>query len=124
MSRSPFAYLRSGFSFFWRMLDAGRRTVLNLLFLALLIVLAYAIFGGGVKPLAPKTTLVLDLKGQLVEQSSGSVREALVTSVRGGETHKQVQLRDVLAVLDAAGKDANVGAAVLLMDEFDGGGQA
>jgi protease-4 len=34
------------------------------------LVLLYAIFGGGAKPLAPKTTLVLDLKGQLVEQSS------------------------------------------------------
>src|SRR5471030_2057952 len=107
MTRSPFSYIRSGFSFFWRALDAGRRTVLNLLFLALLLVLLYMIFGGGSKPLAPKTTLVLDLKGQLVEQASGSARDALVAGVRGGETEKQMQLRDVLAVLDAASKDAD-----------------
>ena len=61
MARSPFSYIRSGFGFFWRALDAGRRTILNLLFLALLIVLAIAIFGGGAKPIAAKTTLVLDL---------------------------------------------------------------
>lgn len=125
MSRSLFSYVRSAFAFCWRLLDAGRRTVLNLLFLALLIVVAYAIFGGGgVKPLGAKTTLVLDLKGQLVEQGGNSARAALMAGLAGGENRKVVQLRDVLAVLDAAAKDANIGAAVLLIDELGGGGQA
>jgi protease IV len=124
MSFSPLSYARRGFAFCWRVLDAGRRTVLNLLFLGLLIALVYALFGGGIKPLSPKTTLVLDLKGTLVEQNSGGAREALLTSVRGGEARKMVQLRDVLAVLDAAAKDPNIGAAVLLADELQGGGQA
>jgi protease-4 len=97
---------------------------LNLLFLGLLIAIAYALFGGGIKPLSPRTTLVLDFKGTLVEQTSGGAREALLTSVRGGEARKMVQLRDVLAVLDAAAKDPNIGAAVLLADELQGGGQA
>lgn len=124
MSRSPFSYLRSGFSWFWRALDLGRRTVLNLLFLLIVIALLYAIFGGAAKPIAARTTLVLDLKGQLVEQSSSSVREALLTNVRGGDSKKMIQLRDVLAVLDSAGKDANISGAVLLVDEMQGGGQA
>ena len=124
MTRSPFSYIRSGFAFFWRALDTGRRTILNLLFLAVLLIVLYMIFGGGVKPLQPKTTLVLDLKGQLVEQSSLNARDALLTNVRGGEVHKMIQLRDVLSVLDAAAKDADVGAAVLLTDELQGAGQA
>ena len=124
MARSPFSYIRSGFGFFWRALDAGRRTILNLLFLALLIVLAIAIFGGGAKPIAAKTTLVLDLKGQLVEQTSASPRDALLTGVQGGETLRMLQLRDVLKVLDAAAKDANISGAVLLTDEMQGGGPA
>ncbi|MFA9217428.1 MAG: signal peptide peptidase SppA [Sphingomonadaceae bacterium] len=124
MSRSPFAYIRSGFVFFWRALDTGRRTVFNLLFLALLIVLLVGLFGNGAKPLAPQTTLVLDLKGQLVEQSSTNVRETLLNGVRGGENRKMVQLRDVLSVLDAAAKDENISGAVLLADELEGGGQA
>jgi protease-4 len=124
MTRSPFSYLRRGFAFCWRMLDAGRRTILNLLFLAVLIALAWAIFGGGLKPLGPKTTLVLDLKGQLVEQSNANARDALVTSVRGGETLKMMQLRDVLMVLDTAAKDPNIASAVLLTDEMESGGQA
>ena len=124
MTRSPFSYLRRGFAFCWRMLDAGRRTILNLLFLAVLIALAWAIFGGGLKPLGPKTTLVLDLKGQLVEQSNANARDALVTSVRGGEALKMMQLRDVLMVLDTAAKDPNIASAVLLTDEMESGGQA
>ncbi|WP_295999860.1 signal peptide peptidase SppA [Rugamonas sp.] len=124
MSRSPFSYVRRGLGWCWRALDAGRRAVLNLLFLGLLIVVLYAIFGGAAKPLAAKTALVLDLKGQLVEQASSSAREALLSSVRGGDSKKMIQLRDVLAVLDAAGKDANIGSAVLLVDDMQGGGQA
>src|SRR5476649_2074666 len=89
MSRSPFSYLRSGFGWCWRMLDAGRRTVLNLLFLLILIALIYALCSG-VPKLSPKTTLVLDLKGQLVEQSSSSVRDTLLNNVRGGDTKKMV----------------------------------
>jgi protease-4 len=124
MSQSPFSYIRNGFAFFWRALDAGRRTVLNLIFLIIVLVLLYAIFGGGAKPLQPKTTLVLELKGQLVEQSSVNARDALVTNLRGGEVHKMIQLRDVLAVLEQAAKDPDIGAAVLLTDELQGAGQA
>jgi len=124
MSQSPFSYIRNGFAFFWRALDASRRTVLNLIFLFIVLVLLYAIFGGGAKPLQPKTTLVLDLKGQLVEQSSVNARDALVTNLRGGEVHKMIQLRDVLAVLDKAAKDPDIGAAVLLTDDLQGAGQA
>ncbi len=124
MSKSPFSYLRSACSWFWRALDTGRRSVMNLLFLLVLVALGLAIFGGGHKALGPKTALVLNLKGQLVEQTSSSARSALVNSVSGGESHKMLQLRDVLAVLDAAAKDPEITSAVLLTDEMDGGGQA
>jgi protease-4 len=130
MSQSPQSpqpsrsYIRRGFSFFWRALDASRRTVLNLIFLAIVLILLYAIFGGGAKPLQPKTTLVLDLKGQLVEQSSVNATDALLANARGGEVHKMIQLRDVLAVLETAAKDPNVESAVLLTDDLQGAGQA
>jgi len=124
MSQSPLSYVRRGFAFFWRALDTGRRTVLNLIFLAIVLVLLYAIFGGGAKPLQPKTTLVLDLKGQLVEQSSVNATDALLANARGAEVHKMVQLRDVLAVLETAAKDPDIGGAVLLTDEMQGAGQA
>jgi protease IV len=119
MSFKPLSSLRRGFGAFWRVLDATRRTVLNLLFLLLLLLLLWAIFGGGVKPLAAHTALVLDLKGDIVEQHRGGVRETLLEGI-GGEVKRTIQLRDLLTVLDAAGKDPNISSVVLMMDDMEG----
>jgi protease-4 len=123
MPFKPLSSLRRGAGMFWRALDATRRTTLNLLFLLLLIVLLLAIFGGGAKPLVPKTALVLDLKGALVEQSTGSVRDALMANV-SGDIKRSVQLRDVLTALDAAAVDSNIGSVVLLLEDMDAAGMA
>ncbi|NHQ91469.1 signal peptide peptidase SppA [Janthinobacterium lividum] len=123
MSLNPFPPLRRGFGAFWRALDATRRAVINLIFLLIVIAILIAIFGGGAKPLAEKTTLVLDLQGPLVEETPGGVREAVLANV-SGEVKKTVQLRDVLAVLDTASKDKDIGSMVILLDELQGGGLA
>lgn len=123
MSFNPLSSLRRGFGMFWRALDATRRTLFNLLFLGFLIVVLWAMFGGGVKPLGPKTALVLDLKGALVEQSAGSVRDALMANV-SGDVKRTVQLRDVLTALDAAAADSSIGSVLLLLDDLDGAGMA
>jgi protease-4 len=123
MSFKPLSSLRRGFGMFWRALDATRRLVLNLIFLTIVILLLWAIFGGGVRPLAPKTSLVLDLKGDLVEQATGGLRETLMAGV-GGQSRRTVQLRDVLRVLDAAARDSNISSVVLILDEMDGAGLA
>jgi protease-4 len=124
MSRSIFSHVRSGLRFAWRALDFSRRAVLNLLFLIVLLALAWAIFFGGQKQLSDKTMLVLDLKGELVEQSASGVRDAVMANLKGGEVRRTVVLRDVLNVLDAAAKDPHIAGAVLLLDDMDGGGQA
>jgi protease IV len=123
MSSKPKSSLRRGIGAFWRGLDATRRFVLNTLFLLIVVGLLWAFFGGGLKPLSPKTALVLDLKGELVEERAGSVRDSLVAGV-SGNARRLVQLRDVLTALDSAAKDANISSVVLLMDEMDGGGLA
>lgn len=123
MSFKPMYYLRRGFGMFWSTLDATRRTFVNLLFLLLVIVLVWLIFFGGARPIASKTALVLDLKGRLVEQHSGTLRDALVANARGDE-RRTVQVRDVLTVLDAAATDPNITSVVLLLDDLEGGGQA
>ncbi|KQV79736.1 signal peptide peptidase SppA [Massilia sp. Root351] len=124
MSRSFVSRIGSGFAYAWRALDFGRRAILNLLFLIVLILLAVAIFSGGPKPLGAKTMLVLDLKGELVEQGSAGVRDAVKANLMGGEVRRTVQLRDVRNVLDTAAKDPQIAGAVLLLDELEGGGQA
>lgn len=121
MSISPFRVVRTGFSFLWRMIDIGRRFVLNLLFLLLLTAILVAVFGGGAKHLNDKTVLVLDLKGQLLEQQAGNARDVLLDGM-AGEKQKDTQLRDILTVLDAAAKDPKISSAVLMLDEMQGAG--
>jgi protease-4 len=123
MSFKPLSTLRRGLGSLWRGLDATRRFVLNLIFLLILIVLLMAIFGSGLKPLSPKTALVLDLKGELVEERAGSVRDSVVAGL-SGNARRLVPLRDVLTALDNAGKDDKIGSVLLLLDEMDGGGLA
>jgi protease-4 len=123
MPSKPVSSLRRGLGSLWRGIDATRRFVLNLFFLLFVIVVLWAMFGGGIKPLTPKTALVLDLKGELVEEKAGSVRDSLVAGLSGNARHL-IQLRDVLRALDAAAKDENITGVVLLLDEMDGGGLA
>ena len=124
MSRSVASTLRGGLGRVWRFIDASRRAVLNLIFLVILIALLYAIFGGGIKPLGNKTMLVLNLNGQLVEQTPGGAKLAQLANIGDDEGRRFVQLRDVLKVLDAAARDPQIAGAVLVLDEMDGGGQA
>jgi protease-4 len=124
MSFKPFTAIRRGFGMFWRALDATRRTLFNLIFLAIVIVILVAMFAGGVKPLADKTTLVLELKGELVEQHSATVRETLMSGIGAGEARRTIQLRDMLNVLDNAAKDSNITTVLLMLDEFDVSGMA
>lgn len=123
MSFKPFSTMRRGIGALWRGLDATRRFVLNLIFLLILIVFFWAIFGGGLKPLAPTTALVLDLKGELVEERAGSVRDSVVAGL-SGNARRLIQLRDVLTALDNAARDSKISTVVLLLDEMDGGGLA
>lgn len=108
----------------WWLLDLSRRALLNLLLLALLIALGVGLATHGPKALQDKTTLVLDLKGRLVEQYSGSPREQALAQLKGQTPQAQTRLRDVLAVLEAAAKDDKIVSAVLELDGFAGGGQA
>lgn len=121
MSFSPFRSIGRAVKFIWNALDAGRRFLLNLIFLAILIALAIAIFSGPVKKLEDKTALILDLKGSLVEQHTGGVRESLLAEVKG-DSKRTTQLRDILQVLDAAAKDPKISSVVLLLDDMSGAG--
>ena len=124
MSFKPFSAIGRGFGMFWRALDATRRTIFNVLFLAIVVAILVGMFSGGVKPLSDKTALVLELKGEMVEQSSASVQETLMSGIGAGDTRHTIQLRDVLTVLDAASRDSNITTVVLLLDEFNVSGMA
>ena len=105
----------------WHWVDGGRRLLLNLVFLALIVAGAVFWFKSGPPKLQDKTVLVLDLAGPLVEQRSGNVRDQALQQVKG-EASSQVQLRDLIAVLDAAALDPNISSLLLALDEFGGAG--
>ncbi len=104
----------------WWLLDASRRALFNLLLLALLVGLAVAWLRSGPPTLQPKTALVLDIAGRVVEQRSGG-RDSLLRQVEGRPSD-ETPLRDVLAVLDAAARDAKITHAVLMLDGMAGAG--
>ena len=106
---------------FWRFLDGTRRALLNLLLLALLVGLLALALRPGPPALKDKTALVLSLAGPLVEQRGDSTRGRLLGQMRG-QGNNAVQLRDLLAVLDAAAADPKITHAVLLLDDFAGAG--
>ena len=106
----------------WRLLDATRRTLLNLLLLLLLGGLLWAVLKPSTPSLKDKTALVLDIRGAVVEQRASLSLRAQVLGQAQGEDNEQTQLRDVLVVLDAAAKDEKISHAVLMLDKFSGGG--
>jgi protease-4 len=122
--KSLFSKLGWLFSKAWWLLDGTRRALMNLFVLLLIVIAVTAILTRGPKPLADKTTLVLKLEGNLVEQFSGSPREQLMAQAQGRGVAKQTRLRDVLAVLDQAARDDQISAVLLDTDEFGGAGLA
>ncbi len=105
----------------WWLVDASRRTLLNLIFLALLGGIAWLLLKPGKPELQDKTALVLNLAGPLTEQKSGNARSSVLNRVQGSDD-ASTQLRDVLAVLEAAAKDPKVPHVVLMLDDFAGAG--
>jgi len=112
--------IQRGFGFLWRVLDGSRRIFINLLFLAVVIFIIVGLFGEG-KKLEDKTVLILDLRGNVVEQESIGARQFLMLEAQG-EKKYYTQLRDVINVLDAAAKDPKISSMVLLLDEMQNAG--
>jgi len=121
MPNKPKGFLLRWASRLWGLIDGSRRTVLNLVWLALLIGVPVALITSGPPQLQDKTVLVVNLAGPLVEQRAGGARDALLKQVQG-EDDGQVRLRDVIAVLDAAARDPKIDRALLLLEDLSGGG--
>jgi protease-4 len=106
----------------WNALNFTRLLVFNLIFVALLIGFLVAMFGA--RPvLQPRTTLVLDPKGAIVEQYTIDPAQRALGNL-AGEPPKEVQLRDLLRVIDAAAKDPRIERIALIPDEIGGAGLA
>ena len=67
------------------------------------------------------TVLVMDLKGVLVEESPGGLKDKVLGELQGNAT-ETVRLRDVVMTLELAAKDKHIDKILLKLDGFQGGG--
>lgn len=107
----------------WLALDFTRRALLNGLVLLLLLGGVWLLLRPGPAPIAPQTTLILDLQGPVREQFSGGTRDNALRQLQGQEL-RQTRLRDVLAGLKAVETDPAITRVLLLTDDFGGAGPA
>ncbi len=106
----------------WNALNFTRRLVFNLIFLFLLIVFLLALRGGGAR-LGERTALVLDPKGNIVEQYTSEPAQRALASAFGGKV-REVQLRDIVRAIDAATLDKRIERLVIVPDEIAGAGMS
>jgi protease-4 len=106
----------------WRLL-VGIKDGLVLLLMLLFFGLLYAALSASPQVGAGDGgSLVLDLKGTIVEQPAEADPFSLLSG--GGPATREYRLRDVIRALDAAVTDDRVKAVALDLDSFLGGGQA
>ncbi len=117
MSESPPGRVRGFLRGAWRFIDVSRRVVLNLVFLAIVVLVVVALAKSGPPLLADKTALVLNLDGPIGEQKTGNLRSTALDQLRG-EGAQKMQLRDVVAVLETAAADAKISSLVLILDDL------
>jgi protease-4 len=104
----------------WRGLNALRK-VLNLLLLLLIFgALVAGLIGPPVRVPA-KAALVIDPKGELVEELEGNPLDRAIGELQGDGV-RQTLVRDVIASLEAGTRDDRIQAVVLRLDALEGGG--
>ena len=99
----------------------GFRIALVLGVFAYVVGIAWLVFYADKVSLDNHTVLVLDLKGVLVEESPGGLKDQVLGEIQGTATDS-VRLRDLVMTLDLAAKDKHIDTVLLKLDDFQGGG--
>ena len=95
----------------WRGLTVARNIAANLLFLLILLIVLFAVFGGPRTPAMPKSfALELNLDGVLVERATPLDPLARLA---GSNVQRETVLGDIEALLKRAAADSRVSALVL-----------
>ncbi|MGE5345124.1 MAG: signal peptide peptidase SppA [Acidithiobacillales bacterium] len=105
----------------WTAVDQSRRTVVNVLFLAVVVWLVWAAVAG--RPKVPAgAALVVRPQGLLVEQLSRRNVEGTLVENLVGERGKETLLKDLLDAVKTARDDRRIGAIYLDVSQMLGGG--
>ncbi len=108
--------IRRFFCAIWNALNFTRRLVFNLIFVILLAGFIGAMMSERTVVM-PRSALVLDPSGAIVEQYSSDPTQRAMASL-AGSSEAEVRLRDLLEVIDAAQKDARIERMVFIPDEI------
>ena len=117
-SRGVFATL---FFWIWGFFNFIRRLVFGVIALVLLLVFLVALRAGGGLTLQERTALVLNPKGNIVEQYSSDPAQRAFAGVFGQKV-KEVQLRDIIRAIDTAAADKRIERLVIEPDEIASAG--
>jgi protease-4 len=105
----------------WRGLD-GLRKFLHLLVLLTIFGFVVGALRTSIPHIADASALVLEPKGEIVEQLSGSPVDQALERVQGNAKNETL-LWDLVDALKAAKKDQRIAAVVLDLNSMSGGGQ-
>lgn len=127
MSAAQPGPIRVFFRTLWNAVDFTNHLLFNLIMLFFLLAIIAVVSAGmsakSFTPLQEKTALVLDLDGVLVEQRSiDTISSALAEAQGDGE--REIRLRDVLRVIEAAKTDPNISHLLLSTDGMMAQGMA
>ena len=106
---------------FWRAVTTLRMAVFNVIFLLILIGIIAAIFSGDDTEIEEGTTLIINPKGVVVEQSTRSPVDDILDEI-SGQSEPQTELRDLIAVLEEAKDDDRIAQVLVSTDGFAGMG--
>jgi protease IV len=105
----------------WRGLD-GLRKFLHLVVLLTIFGFVVGALRTSIPHIADKSALVIEPKGEIVEQLSGSAVDQALARVQG-DAREETLLWDLIDALKAAKKDARISAVVLDLNSMTAGGQ-
>src|SRR6478609_3764855 len=108
----------------WEAMNFIRRLFFNVFFFGLLLIVLLAIGGSRGRPLLDRTTLVIAPEGKLVEQFTSDPASRALARTLGDNGAGEVQLRDVLRAIDAAGHDTRIERVLLRTDRMEFSGYA
>lgn len=126
MSEQKPGFLRRVFRGIAKTFKFVRNSVLNFVFLIALIAFISVLFSGEEEvQVTASSALVLDLKGDLVEEKTwvDPVEAAINESTGSGEENPEILVRDVVKVIENATRDDRIKVMVLALADMGGGSQ-
>ncbi len=123
MTEKKKGLIRRFFGAIWAVYKGFRSTVLNVIFILIMVTLVAAIFSGDKEiNVADTSALYLNLRGDLVEEERfvDPIEAALNESFAGQEDQPEILVSDVVKVINHAAKDNRIQAMVLDLSNLGG----